>query len=224
MSPSPTVFAVANSRNEGCGWITWFWSSSVSLPSTSSTRWMTNITSGPPGIVLVEDDGRRRAQRPGQDALLELGDLHAVLQLDRVLADQVDAADVAVEVDAHALPVEARRHLLDMRRLAGAVIALDHDAPVVGEAGEDGERRVPVEAIGVVKGRHPLGRLGKALHDHVRVDPERLADRDVDRRPLHRVQFSTIHDNTSQAPRHPLEHSEPLCKRNAGAGARVSRG
>jgi hypothetical protein len=78
-----------------------FWSSSVSLPSTSSTRWITNITSG----------GRRRIrrtpavgllQRPGQDAFAELGDLLAVAQHDRVLADQVDAADVAVEVDADA--------------------------------------------------------------------------------------------------------------------------
>ena len=48
MSPSPTVFAVENRRNCGCGRITRFWSSSVSLPSTSSTRWITNMTSGRP--------------------------------------------------------------------------------------------------------------------------------------------------------------------------------
>jgi hypothetical protein len=38
-------------------------------------------------------------------------------------------------------PVEARRDLLDMGRLAGAVIALDHDAAVEGEAREDRQRR-----------------------------------------------------------------------------------
>ena len=47
-------------------------------------------------------------------------------------------------------PVEARGDLLDMGRFAGAVIALDHDPAVEGEAGEDRQRRVVVEAIGVV--------------------------------------------------------------------------
>ena len=89
-------------------------------------------------------------QRPGQDALAEFGDLLAVLQDDGVLADQVDAADMAVEIDPDARPVEPRRHLLDMGRLAGAVIALDHDAAVEGEAGQDGQGGVAVEAIGVV--------------------------------------------------------------------------
>ena len=42
------MFAVANSRNDGCGWITRFWSSSVNLPSRSRIRWITNITSGRP--------------------------------------------------------------------------------------------------------------------------------------------------------------------------------
>jgi hypothetical protein len=90
-------------------------------------------------------------QRPGQDAFAELGDLLAVAQNDRVLADQVDAADVAVQVDADAGPVEASGDLLDMRRLAGAVIALDQDAAVVGEPGEDRERGLAVEAIGGVE-------------------------------------------------------------------------
>ena len=42
------MFAVENSRKKGCGRITLFWSRSVSFPSTSSTRWITNITSGRP--------------------------------------------------------------------------------------------------------------------------------------------------------------------------------
>ncbi len=80
----------------------------------------------PAGIVFVEHQGAGVLQGPGQDALAEFGDLLAVLQDDRVLADQVDAADVAVEVDADAGPVQPGRDLLDMRRFAGAVITLDH--------------------------------------------------------------------------------------------------
>ena len=127
------VLVVENSRNAGCGRITFDWSSRVSLPGLSSTRWMTNITSGRPASYSSKHERGVGLQRVGQDALAELGDLLAVLQHDRVLADEIDAADVAVEVDADARPVEARRHLLDVRRLAGAVVALDHHAAVVLE-------------------------------------------------------------------------------------------
>ncbi len=92
---------------------------------------------GAPGVVLVEHERGVGLQRVGQDAFAELGHLQAVLQHDGVLADEIDAAHVAVEIDADARPVEPRRHLLDVRRLAGAVVALDHDAAVVLEAGED---------------------------------------------------------------------------------------
>ena len=111
----------------------------------------------------------------GQDALAELGDLLAVLQHDRVLADEVDAADVAVEVDADAGPVEPGRHLLDVRRLAGAVVALDHHAAVVLEAGEDGERHLPVEHVVVVHVGHVVVRLGVGGHLEVGIDAEQLA-------------------------------------------------
>jgi hypothetical protein len=51
-------------------------------------------------------------------------------------------------------PVEARGDLLDVGRLAGAVIALDHHAAVVRKAREDRERRVAVEAVGRIEIRH----------------------------------------------------------------------
>ena len=118
----------------------------------------------PAGVVFVEHQRAGMLQRPGQDALAELGDLLAVLQHDRVLADQVDAADVAVEVDADAGPVQPGRDLLDMGRLAGAVIALDHDAAVEGEAGQDRQRGLAVELIGVVDLRHMLGADREGRH------------------------------------------------------------
>ena len=54
------------------------------------------------GVVFVEAERDVVLVGPGQDAVAEFGDLLAVLDDDGVLADQVDAADVAVEVDAHA--------------------------------------------------------------------------------------------------------------------------
>ena len=62
----------------------------------------------------------------------EFRDLLAFLDDDGVLADQIDTADVTVEVDAHAGPVQPGGDLLDVGRLAGAMIAgNDHSAVVV---------------------------------------------------------------------------------------------
>src|SRR5215471_6070800 len=119
-------------------------------------------------------------QRPGQKPLAVFGHLLAVAQNDGVLADEIDAADVAVEVDADAGPVEPRRHLLDMRRLAGAVIALDEDAAVVGKSGEDGEGGVVVEAIGFVDVRYMIAGAAEGRHLHVAVEPEGLTHGDGD--------------------------------------------
>ena len=174
------MFAVANRRKAGCGRITRFWSSSVSLPSTSSTRWITNITSGRPASYSSNTRAVGCLQRPGQQAFAVFGHLLAVAQDDGVLADEIDAADMAVQVDADAGPVEPRGDLLDMGRLAGAVIALDHDAAVVGKAGQDRQRGVVVEAVGLIHIRHMLGRLAEGRHLHVGIDAERLAHRNRD--------------------------------------------
>ena len=64
----------------------------------------------------------------------------------------------------------------DVGRLPGAVIALDHHPAVVGEAGENGERGVAIEAIRGVDVRHVVGGLRERRHFHVGVDAERLAD------------------------------------------------
>ena len=143
---------------------------------------------GPAGVVLVEGQRHRPLQRPGQDALAVLGDLLAVLEDDGVLADQVDAADVAVEVDADAGPVEPGRDLLDVRRLAGAVIALDQDAPVVGEAGQDRQRGVAVELVGRVDVGHVLGAPAERRHLELRGDAEGGGDGQPDVRLLGQVE------------------------------------
>ena len=171
------VLAVANSRNEGCGRITLFWSSRVSLPGHFQHALDHEHHVRAAGVVFVEAERDIVLERPRQHAVAEFGDLLAVLEDDRVLADEIDTADVAVEVDAHARPVQPRRHLLDVGRLAGAVIAGDHDAAVVREAGEDRERGRPVEAVVLVDIGHVFVRLGIGRHFHVAVDAEKLADR-----------------------------------------------
>jgi len=84
---------------------------------------------------------------------------------------------MAVEVDADARPVEAGRNLLDMGRLAGAVIAGDHHAAVLGEPGEDRERSGAVEAIVAVDFRHVRIDFGIGGNFQVAIDPEHLPDR-----------------------------------------------
>ena len=126
-------------------------------------------------VIFVEHQGAGMLQRPGEDALAEFGDLLAILQHDGVLADQVDTADVAVQVHPDAGPVQARRHLLDMGGFAGAVIALDHHAAIMGEAGADRQRRLTVELIGGVELRHVFGAEREGGHHHVHVDAEDIA-------------------------------------------------
>src|SRR5215470_8316538 len=93
------------------------------------------------GIIFVEAKRDIVLQRPRQDALAEFGDLLTVLDDDGVFPDQIDPADVAVEIDANARPVEPRRDLLDVRRLPGTMVTGDDDATVLGKARKYGKRR-----------------------------------------------------------------------------------
>ena len=119
------------------------------------------------GVIFVETKGDIVLDRPRQHAVAEFRDLLAVLEHDRVLADQIDAGDVAVEVDAHAGPVEAGGGLLDVGRLPGAVIAGDHHPAVIGEAGEDRERRIAVEQIVRIEIRHVFFGVGISRRFHI---------------------------------------------------------
>src|SRR4051794_16043209 len=178
---------------------------------------------GPAGIVLVEDERHRALQRPGQDALAVLGDLLAVPENDRVLADEVDAADVAVEVDPHAGPVEAGRDLLDVRRFAGTVIALDQHAAVVGEARQDRHRRVAVELVGRIDVGHVLGPPAEGADRDLGVEAERLTDADAEVRILR--QFQEVRGPDLRTVEKHLEISSQLqgragllCDPDAGVG------
>ena len=173
------MFAVANSRNAGCGLMTRLWSSSVRRPDDFEHALDHEHDVGAAGVVFVEHQRDIVLIGPGQDAVAEFGDLLAVADHDRILADEVDTADVAVEIDAHAWPVEPRRNLLDMGRFAGAVIAGDDHAPVAGKARQDGERGRPVEPVIGIDVRHMLVRLRIGRHLHVAVEAEDLPDGDL---------------------------------------------
>src|SRR5215472_1484422 len=129
------------------------------------------------GIVFVETERDIVLQRPRQNAFAKFGDLLTVFDDDGVFADQIDPADVAVEVDADARPVEPRSDLLDVRGLAGTMVAGDDDATVFGEAREYGKRRWAVEAVVGVDIRNMLISLRVSRHFKVTVDSKNLPDR-----------------------------------------------
>src|SRR4029078_1150381 len=88
---------------------------------------------GTSGLVLVKHQSTRTLQCPRQNAGLKLGDLPALTHDDRVLADEIHSADVAIEIHAHARPVETGSDLFDVAGLARAMTALHHHAAVVHE-------------------------------------------------------------------------------------------
>ena len=119
-------------------------------------------------------------EAPGKYSLAEFGNLLAVANHDGVLADKIDPADMAVEIDTDACPVEARRNLLDVGGFAGAVIALDEDSAVVGEPRQDCQGGVAVKPIRLIQCRDVFLGLAEGGYFEVAVDAENLTDGDGD--------------------------------------------
>ena len=105
-------------------------------------------------IIFVKNNGYRILQCPGQDAFTEFGYLLAITQHNGVFADQVDTADMAVQIDPDTGPVQARCHLFDMGGFAGAVISLDHHPAVMAKPGQDSQRCIMIKLVGLVDGGH----------------------------------------------------------------------
>ncbi|OIQ68735.1 hypothetical protein GALL_496670 [mine drainage metagenome] len=119
---------------------------------------------GPAGVVFVEHQRDVVLQGPRQNAIAEFGDLLAIPDHDGILAHQIDTADVAVEIDAHAGPVQPRCDLLDMGRFPRSVQPLHHDTAIMPEPGQQRQGNVRVEAIGIVDFRNVVITLTKRRH------------------------------------------------------------
>src|SRR3546814_9027088 len=68
------------------------------------------------------------------------------------------SADMPVQINPHARPVEASRNLLYMRRFTRAVQALEHDASVTRKPRQNRQGRVLVEAVGRIHFGNEIGR------------------------------------------------------------------
>ena len=81
---------------------------------------------------------------------------------------------MAIEIDPHQGPVQARGNLFDMGRLARAVIALDHDPAIMRKACADGQCGLGIKLIGGIDLRHM--RIGgrKGRDHHVAINAKRL--------------------------------------------------
>ena len=113
----------------------------------------------PPGVIFIKNQRHRILQCPGQNAFLELGYLLAVFQDNRILAYQVNSADMAVQINAHTWPVQPRGDLFNMGGFASAVIALHHYPAVMGKAGQNSQSGIMVKLIIRIDSRH-IGRAG----------------------------------------------------------------
>jgi hypothetical protein len=172
MLPRPTVLVVANRRNHAV--LVEQGEPAIALKDALDHEHHVRAA----GVVFVEDERDRPLQGPRHDALLELRHLQVVAHHDRIFSHQVEAADVTIQIDAHARPVEPGCHLFDVRRLACAVQPLDHDPAVAGEAGEDGGCHFRVEAINLINFRNVVVGLAEGGHHQVRIDAEHSPYRD----------------------------------------------
>src|ERR1700689_3136948 len=87
---------------------------------------------------------------------------------------------MTVEIDAYTGPVETRGDLFDMRRFAGAVIALNQNPAVESKACQNRQRGVAIEAVGLVDIGHVVARPRKGRNLHIGFDAEGLPDGDGD--------------------------------------------
>ena len=146
-------------------------SSCLRPPARAGSR-----TSRPGGPASYSSKHQRAGllQCPGQNTFAEFRHLLAVFEDDCILADQIDTADMTVQIDAHARPVQAGGDLLDVGRFTCAVIPLDQDAAVVRKPSEDRHRRVMIKQVGIVDIRDIVRPFGESRDLDVRIQSESL--------------------------------------------------
>ena len=65
-------------------------------------------------VIFVKDKSAGMLESPRKQAFTVFGDLLSVFNDDRIFSDEIDPADVAIEIDPDAGPIEPCRHLLDV--------------------------------------------------------------------------------------------------------------
>ena len=129
-------------------------------------------------IIFIKDKGNRMLQRPREQPFTELSNLLAIFQDNRVFPDEVDTADMAIEVNPHHGPVEPCGDLFDMGGLTGSVITLHHDAAVMCEACANGLGGFIIKEIGLINRRYILGCFAKGRNLHIEIDIKDFTRRD----------------------------------------------
>ncbi len=84
---------------------------------------------------------------PRQNAFTEFRYLLSLFQHNGIFTDQIDARNMAVQVDTDARPVKARGNLFNVRGFASAMITCHHDAAIVGKARQNRHGGFFVEEI-----------------------------------------------------------------------------
>ena len=65
-------------------------------------------------VIFIKNKCHRVLERPWQNPFAEFGHLLAIAQHNRIFTDQIDTADMAVEINPDTGPVQPRRDLFDM--------------------------------------------------------------------------------------------------------------
>ena len=124
----------------------------------------------PAGVKLVKDQRHRALQRPRDNTFLKFGHLQPVPNHNGVSAHQIKAADMAVEIDPDAGPIQPRRDLLDMGGLTRSMKPLNHHPPIIAKTRENGQGHVMVKTISRINLRHMLIPFAKRRDAQVAVD------------------------------------------------------
>ena len=123
--------------------------------------------------------------RPGKNALAKFGDLFTVFENNRVLTDQINTTDMAIEVNSYQRPIKMRRNLLDMSRLPCTVIALNHQFPAMGEGSQDRDSRIMIKAIRRIDLRHIFCAFFEGRHHHIGIKAKDILNRNLGIRQVH---------------------------------------
>ena len=154
-----------------------------------------SVSSLPKGSIFILDEPATALDAENMEGFIRILDMIKSYYQTVLLISHVDhlkdIADMTIEIDTDAWPIQTGGDLFDMRRLAGAVEPLDQQTPVVGKGYKDRERGVVIKAVCIVEIRHMLGFLREGRNLHIDIKVESLTSR---HRCIRQVYFTYIGD------------------------------